>query len=146
MAEQDIIRVARESVDAFNAADWNRVKATVTPDSIDDEVATGRRSKGVEEIIRNSQGWKQAFPDAKGTVTSAVATGNTVVLEITWEGTQTGALEGPGGSIPASGKRVNVRAVQVLTFDGGKIKENHHYFDMLGLLQSIGAVPQPAPA
>ena len=146
MAEQDLIRLARESIDAFNAGDWDRVRAILAPDSIDDEVATGRRSEGADQIIQNSQGWRTAFPDARGTVTSAAASGNTVTLEITWEGTQDGALEGPAGTIPASGKRVSMRAVQVLTFEGEQIKESHHYFDMMTLLQQIGAVPEPQPA
>lgn len=146
MAEQDLIRIAKESIEAFNAGAWDRVGATLADDSVEDEIATGRHMRGPAEIMQTAKGWKEAFPDAKGTVTSAVAAGNTVVQEITWEGTQTGALEGPGGSIPASGKRVNVRAVQVLTFEGGKLKKNHHYFDMLGMLQQLGAVPQPQPA
>ena len=143
MAEQDLIRLAREGIDAFNAGDWERFKATLTPNSIDDEVATGQRTQGPDQIAQNAQGWKQAFPDARGTVTSAVASGNTATLEITWEGTHTGTLEGPGGSIPPSGKRVAMRAVQVITFEGDKVKENHHYFDMMTLLQQIGAIPQP---
>lgn len=139
----DLIKIARENVEAFNAGDWDRFKASLTPDSIDDEVATGRRTQGPDQIAQNAMGWKQAFPDAKGTITSALATGDTVVQELTWEGTHNGALEGPGGSIPASGKRISVRAVQVLAFQGDKLKENHHYFDMMGLLAQIGALPQP---
>ena len=146
MAEHDLIRIARESIEAFNAGDWERSKAMLTPDSIDDELATGRRAQGPDQITQNAQGWKRAFPDAKGTIAHVIASGNTVVLELTWEGTQTGALEGPGGSVPASGKRVVIPAVQVITFEGDKIKESHHYFDMLGMLQQIGAVPQPQPA
>ena len=146
MAEQDLIRIARENIEAFNAGDWDRFKAALTPDSINDEVATGQRSQGPDQIAQNAQGWKQAFPDARGTVTSAVASGNIVTLEITWQGTHNGALEGPAGSIPASGKRITLRAAQVITFEGSKMKESHDYFDMLGMLQQIGAVPQPQPA
>ena len=142
----DLIKLARESIEAFNASDWERVRGTLTTDSVEEEVATGRRMQGPQQIIQTAQGWKSAFPDAKGTITKAFASWNTVTQEITREGTQTGALEGAGGTISASGKRVRVRAVQVLTFEGEKLKENHHYFDMLGLLQQIGAVPQPQPA
>jgi len=42
MAEQDVIRVARGIVDAFNASDWERCKAAMTSDSVYDEVATSR--------------------------------------------------------------------------------------------------------
>jgi predicted ester cyclase len=75
-------------------------------------------------------------------VTNAIASGNTVAQEITWEGTQSGPLQGPGGTIPATGKRAVVPAVQVLTFEGDKIKETRHYFDMMGMLQQLGVGPR----
>jgi len=142
MAEQDPIRVARENIEAFNAGDWQRVKATLAPDSVYDEVGTQRRLQGADEIVQALQGWKQAMPDAKGTITNAIASGNTVTQEITWEGTQTGPLMGPSGSLPASGKRQVTRAAWIATIQGDQIKESHHYFDMMSLLQQIGAAPQ----
>ena len=142
MAEQDAIRVARENIEAFNAGDWQRLKATLAPDSVYDEVGTQRRIQGADEVVQALQGWKQAMPDAKGTVANAVASGNTATLEITWEGTQTGPLAGPGGTIPASGKRQVTRAAFIATVEGDRIKESHHYFDMMALLQQLGAAPQ----
>ena len=143
MAEQDLIRLARENVEAFNAEDWQRFKQALAADSVYDEVGTQRRFQGIDPIVQNAQEWKQGFPDVKGTITNAVASGNTVTQEITWEGTHTGPLTGPGGTIPASGKRMVVRGAWVLTFQGDKIKESRNYFDMMSLLQQIGAVPQP---
>jgi steroid delta-isomerase-like uncharacterized protein len=142
MAEQDILRVAQENIEAFDAGDWERQKATMTPDSIYQEFATQRRIQGVEQIIEANEGWRNAFPDAKGAVNKAVASGDTVTLEITWRGTNTGPMEGPSGAMPPSGKAVEVPAVMVLTFEGDKIRETHHYFDMMSLLQQIGAIPQ----
>ena len=136
----DLVKIAREAVDAFNASDWERTRALMTPDYLYNEVGTQRRIQGPEEAVAALQGWKQAMPDAKGKVTSAFARGNTVALEITWEGTQTGPLEGPTGTIPASGKRQVTPAVQILTFEGDRIKETHHYFDMVSLLKQIGAL------
>ncbi len=142
MAEQDLIRVARESIDAFNASDWERNKAVLADDYLYDEIGTQRRIQGADKAIEALQGWKQAMPDAKGTITNALVSGNTVTLEITWEGTQTGPLTGPGGTIPASGKRQVTRAAFIATIEGGRIKESHHYFDMMSLLHQLGAAPQ----
>ena len=138
----DAIKVTRENIEAFNAGDWARFKSSLSPDSVYDEVGTQRRLQGADQITDNAKGWKQAMPDVKGTVTSAVASGNTATLEITWEGTQTGPLVGPGGTIPASGKRQVTRAAWIATIQGDKIKETHHYFDMMSLLQQLGAAPQ----
>lgn len=142
MAEQDLIRVARENIDAFNAGDWERSKATLAGDYLYDEVGTQRRIQGADQTIEALRGWKQAMPDAKGTITNAFVSGNTVTLEITWEGTQTGPLVGPGGTIPASGKRQVTRAAWVSVIEGDKVKETRHYFDMMALLQQLGAAPQ----
>ena len=142
MAEQDVIRAARGIVDAFNASDWERCKAAMTSDSVYDEVATSRTLQGVGEVIPVWQGWKEAMPDVKGTVTNACATGNTVVLEVTWKGTHTGPLQGPSGTVPATGKQQTTRAGWVMNFDGGKIKESRHYFDMLSFMQQLGILRQ----
>ena len=140
MAERDLI--ARGLVDAFNASDWERCKAAITSDSLYDEVGTSRRLRGVAEIIACWQTWKEAMPDVKGTVTNGLATGSTVVLEVTWKGTHTGPFKGPKGTLPPTGKQQTTRASWVLNFEGGKIKESRHYFDMLSFMQQIGALPQ----
>ena len=141
MAEQDLIKVARGLVDAFNRSDWEGCRAALAADALYDEVGTARRLQGVAQIIQSLQGWKGAMPDVKGTVTNAVATGNTAVLEVTWQGTHTGPLPGPTGTLPATGKRQTTRSGWLLNFDGGRIKESRHYFDMLSFMQQIGTLP-----
>ena len=142
MAEQELIQAARSVVDAFNVSDWEQCKAAFTPNSLYDEVGTSRRMEGVGDIIACLQTWKEAMPDVKGGVTNAIAMGNTVVLEVTWTGTHTGPLEGPQGTVPATGKQQTTRASWVLQFDGGKIKESRNYFDMLSFMQQLGILPQ----
>jgi len=100
----------------------------------------------LDATVEAAKGWKHAFPDGKGTVTKAIESGDSVVLEITWEGTQTRELVGPQGTIPASGKRVKVQAAQVLTFKGDKVVEIKQYFDLMTILAQIGALPTPATA
>jgi len=141
MAEQDLIKVARGLVDAFNRSDWEGCKAALTADSLYDEVGTSRRFQGVGQIIQGLQGWKGAMPDVKGTVTNAFATGNTAVLEVTWHGTHTGPLPSPSGTLAATGKQQTTRSGWLLNFDGGRIKESRHYFDMLSFMQQLGALP-----
>jgi steroid delta-isomerase-like uncharacterized protein len=146
MTEQTLIAAARGAVAAFNAGDWHAYEAALTTDSVYDEVGTSRRIEGVAAIIPSMQAWKEAFPDVKGTVDRAFADGNTVVLEMTWTGTHSGQLQGPGGAIPASGRQQTTRTSWVLTFDGDKITESRHYFDMLSMLQQLGVIPVPEAA
>jgi steroid delta-isomerase-like uncharacterized protein len=142
MAEQNLTQIARELIEAFNAGDVSRFKKTVAADVVYDEVGTQRQIRGADNWVRTWEQWRHAMPDVKGTITNTVSSGNTVVQEITWEGTQSGPLELPGGTSPASGKRQVTRATQVMVFEGDRVKESRHYFDMLSLLQQIGAIPQ----
>ena len=137
----EVIKIARKQVDAFNTGEWEQVRAGLASDSVYDELGTQRKVEGPEKIVELFKGWKTAFPDAAGTVTSAVASGNQACLEVTWKGTHTGPLETPKGTIPASGKSQETAAAYVFTFEGDKIKEGRHYFDSLTLLKQIGVQP-----
>ena len=142
MAEQDLIKLARENVEAYNTGDWQRLKAPLASDVVYDEVGSQRRMQGADQLVEAYQGWKQALPDGKGTIRNAFASGNSVAIEVTWTGTQTGPLVGPGGTIPPSGKSMSLPGAQLITFQGDKIKELHQYFDLMTLLQQLGAAPQ----
>jgi steroid delta-isomerase-like uncharacterized protein len=137
-----MVKIAREQADAFNSGDWELLRAGLASDSRYDELGTERKIEGPEKIVELFNGWKQAFPDAAGTVTSAFASGDKTALEVTWKGTQTGPLTTAEGTIPASGKRQETPAAIFFTFDGEKIKESRHYFDSLTLLKQIGAQPK----
>lgn len=137
-----MVKIAREQVDSFNSGDWERLRAGLASDSRFEELGTERKIDGPEKIVDLFKGWKQAFPDVAGAVTSAFAGGDKAVLEVTWEGTHTGPLTMAEGTIPASGKHQKTPAAIVFTFEGDKIKESRHYFDSLTLLKQIGAQPK----
>ena len=137
-----MVKIAREQIDAFNSGDWERVRALFSSDSLYDELGTQRKIDGPDKIVEVFKGWKQAFPDAAGTVTSAFASGDTAVLEVTWKGTHTGPLMTAEATIPASGKRQETPAAILFTFEGEKIKEARHYFDSMTLFKQIGAQPK----
>jgi steroid delta-isomerase-like uncharacterized protein len=137
-----MVKIAREQVAAFNSGDWERLRAGLAADCRYDEMGTARTSEGPEQIVELFKGWKQAFPDAVGTVTKAVASGDAAALEVTWNGTHSGPLATAEGTIPASGKHQKTPAAFFFTFAGKKIKASRHYFDSLTLLQQIGAQPK----
>jgi steroid delta-isomerase-like uncharacterized protein len=137
-----MLKAVRAHIDATNKRDWDAFKRGLASDVVYDEVGTGRKLKGADAWVETYKGWIEAFPDVQGKVSSTYATGNTAIVELTWDGTQTGPLPTPSGAIPPSGKRQVTRASLVMTFEGDAIKEAHHYFDMLSLLTQIGAMPQ----
>ncbi len=137
---QDLVGAARGVVDSFNVADWERCKSILSEDSVYDEVGTSRCLTGHDEIIPVLQGWREGMPDVTGTVDNAVAVGNTVVLEVTWQGTHTGPLAGPDGTIAATGKSQTTRAGWVMDCEDGRVKRSRHYFDMLSFMKQLGTL------
>jgi steroid delta-isomerase-like uncharacterized protein len=139
LTADELIKIARKQIDAFNKGDWEQLQALLAADSRYDELGTERKIEGPEKIVELFKGWKMAFPDAIGTVTSAVASGNNAALEVTWTGTHTGPLGTAEGTIPASGKRQETPAAIFFAFEGEKVKASRHYFDSMTLLKQIGA-------
>ena len=141
MSSQDLTQVAREIITGFNTSNWTALKGLLAPDGIYNELGSQRRIQGADPIIQALQGWKKAMTDSQGKVTNAIASGDTVAMQITWTGTQDGPFTGPGGTIPPSGKKQTTPAAMIVKFNGDKISEIHHYFDMMTFLQQIGAMP-----
>ena len=140
---QSAVDVARESIECFNAGDFDRLRSLLADDSYEEEYSTQRRLDGVDAQVGAARGWKEAFPDGQGTVHAAYADGDTVTLELTWEGTQSGPMRTPDGQeLPPSNRRGTVKACQVMQVEDGKIKVTHHYFDLMTLLQQIGVMEQ----
>ena len=135
--------VARESIECYNAGDFARLRSLLADNFYEEELATQRRLEGADARIEAAQSWKHAFPDEQGSITGAYTSGNTVAIELTWEGTQSGPMATPDGQeLPASNKHITVKSVEVIEVEDGKIKVLRHYFDLLTLLQQIGAMDQ----
>ena len=142
LTADELVKIARNQIDAFNNGDWEQLRGLLSSDASYHELGTERAIEGPEQIIEAFKGWKTAFPDAAGTVTSSVASGDTAILEVTWKGTQTGPLTTAAGTIPASGKSQETPAAVFYVFEGAKIKASRHYFDSMTLLKQIGAEPK----
>jgi steroid delta-isomerase-like uncharacterized protein len=146
MSSQDLTPIAKEIVTAYSNANWKALKDLLTPNAVYNEVGSQRRIQGPDAIIETLQGWKKTMTDSGGKVTNALASGDTVTLQIVWTGTHDGTFPGPAGPVPASGKKQTTPAAMIIKFSGNKVSEMHHYFDMLSFLQQIGALPAPARA
>ena len=137
----ELTRATTDLIEAFNQADWDRMEGHLSPGVRYTETGTGREVEGADAYLQLCHGWKDAFPDVRGTVSNAVAGDDTAVLEIRWVATHTGPLETPAGQVPASGNRISVDASFWTRHEGDRIEEIHHHLDVLALLQQIGALP-----
>jgi steroid delta-isomerase-like uncharacterized protein len=137
-APQQLIEAAKAPIVAYGNKDWTAVKAGIAPGVVYDEVATHRRIQGADEVINLWRGWATAFPDSKATFHNAVANDGTATVELTWRGTHTGPLKTADGEIAATGKKIEVRACQVVEVANGKVNVIRQYFDMATMLQQLG--------
>jgi steroid delta-isomerase-like uncharacterized protein len=139
----DAITALTDSIEAFNAGDWDGYADVMTDDVVYVELATHRRAEGIEANLEVFKAWKVAFPDATGTIANIFGNGDQAVAEIMWTGTHNGDMEGPDGAIPATGRQITMEASMHVWVRDGKIRESHQYFDLLTMLTQIGAVPAP---
>jgi steroid delta-isomerase-like uncharacterized protein len=88
-----------------------------------------------QEATASARAWRQAFPDAQGTISKKIIDGKSGAAEIVWRGTNSGSLMGQ----PATGKSVSVRAVVVIETNGTTITRSSHYIDVAGMMAQLGA-------
>jgi steroid delta-isomerase-like uncharacterized protein len=81
-----------------------------------------------------------AFPDLKRPVEDIVAEGDKVVARWTSVGTHLG----PWMGMPPTGKQLATSGITIFRFSGGKIVEEWIESDVAGMLQQMGAFPDPA--
>jgi predicted ester cyclase len=83
-----------------------------------------------------------AFPDMEIEVDLLLAEDDLVVGR--W--TATATHQGPMMGIPPSGRPITITGIDIQRVADGKIVEVWHQEDILGMLQQIGALPEPPPA
>ena len=73
------------------------------------------------------------------TIEDLIAEGNKIVARWRSHATHQGEYMG----IPPSGKEVEFTGISVYRIEAGKIAESWNVEDQLGLMQQIGAIPEP---
>jgi predicted ester cyclase len=80
-----------------------------------------------------------AFPDLRMEPQDVLPSGDKVVARITCTGTNQGDFMG----MPASGKSVEVEAIDIIRFgDDGLAHEHWGVFDAMAMMQQLGAIPE----
>jgi len=88
-----------------------------------------------------------AFPDAKYVVESFVEDGGTFADEWTFTGTNTGPFRLPDGTeVPATGKPVEIKGMELVEVRDGKIVVDNLYYDFMAAVAQLGLVPEGAAA
>ena len=79
----------------------------------------------------------EAFPDVRYAIDDMIAEGDTVVTR--W--TMTATHEGEFNGIPPTNKQVVLSGVSIDRLIGGKFVETWQFYDALGFMQQLDAIP-----
>ena len=99
---------------------------------------------GRAEPVKGPQGYleviammRAGFPDIQWTLEETISEGNKIAARFTMRGTHHGDFFG----VPATGKKIQVQAMNFYRLSDGKFIEERGQPDLLALLQQIGAAP-----
>ena len=134
-------KVVKRHLSAVAEDRWEDYADTLADNVIYTEHPTLQRTEGKPAMIAVVQLWKRAFPDLKATIQEILSSEDKVVVQLQWEGTQSGPFKSPAAEIPPTGKHGMIAAVEVFTVKKGKIVEIEHYFDLTTVLLQLGVVP-----
>lgn len=123
----------------FTQGDLTVADAVVGVDYLNHDPLPGEQP-GRAGLVAFVQGVRAAFPDARYDVAFTVAEGDKVVSRCRITGTHRGTFAG----VPATGKVCCIDGIAIHRIDGGQIVEGWNSWDMLGLMQQLGASPQEA--
>ena len=128
--------VVQEHVDAENVHDRDRVLATYsTKDPVFEDVPSGRRYVGPEEIVDNYRHLWDGFPGLVRRIDRWTFGDDSCVIELTLSG----AHEGPFRTIGATGRIVEFRIIAHFAFnDAGLITQETAYYDALTFQRQLG--------
>ena len=117
-----------------NQRNWAVLDEIVAEDYAGHGVETSPGRAGLKAELA---GYTTAFSDLQFTLDELVAEGELVVSRWTARGTHTGPLM----DIPPTGKFVTITGISIDRIVNGRIVEGWTEFDMLGMLQQLGAFP-----
>jgi steroid delta-isomerase-like uncharacterized protein len=130
----------RALYDRINAHDLEGFAELLSDDFVEHEQLPGLEptKAGVKQFFAQ---WLGAFPDLRFEIADLITGADKAVARATFTGTQQGEFMGTA----ATGKSVTVAFIDILRFgDDGRAKEHWGVFDMLSMLQQLGAIPAPA--
>ncbi len=137
-AEQNKTLMRRFYDEVVNRGNLDMIDELASPDFVDHEASSGLAG-GREDVKQFLSMLRIAFPDLRMNVEDLIAEGDKVVARATMTGTHQGEFAG----IAATGKTVNVAAIDIVRFADGKLAEHWGVTDAASLMEQLGALPTP---
>ena len=125
--------LVRESVDALNAGDTERLLTVVAPDIVIHYAEMPEPLHGRETWQQGFELMKRAFPDLNAEVDDLIAADDKVALRLTLGGTHQGEFQG----IPATGRAIRYVSHEFYRVRDGLIAEEWICSDMASFFRQL---------
>ncbi len=131
----------RGMYDSINAGDLDGFGAVLAADFVEHEETPGLAPtrEGVREFFGM---FMAAFPDLRFDAEDVLMSGDKVVARVRVTGTHEGEFMG----MPATGRLMDVQAIDIIRFGADGLAHEHWgVFDAMAMMQQLGLVPDGAP-
>jgi steroid delta-isomerase-like uncharacterized protein len=137
MAEQDNVRIVRESWAAWNSHDIEGLMKILDEKHVWETDTLPAAVVGRDGYRQAMQMYFTAFPDLQFRIDQLLPSGDHVVTQYTATGTHNGDLMG----IPPTQRRAEVHGCTVTEIRNGKVVRSCVYWDTGHLLRQLGVMP-----
>jgi steroid delta-isomerase-like uncharacterized protein len=125
--------LVRDSFEAFNAGDTERLLAVVAPDLVMHLAEFPEPIHGRETWREGFELMKRAFPDLEARIDDVVAADDRVAVRVSFSGTHSGEFQG----IPATGRRIHYISHEFYRVEDGLIVEEWICSDTASLFRQL---------
>jgi len=123
--------------DAWNAHDVERIASMHAPDMVFENHTAGERAEG-EEALGHIARIFESWPDIEFKTRRLYVREDLVVQEWTATATHVKSLSRGEIVVEPSGRRIEWDGMDVIPFEGGKVKRKDVYSDSVSILRQVG--------
>jgi predicted ester cyclase len=139
VSAEDNESVVRRWIEAYNERDRQAEADLLAPGYVAHVPGAPGPLVGLEAWRQFSGSFAEAFPDLRLMVEDIFSAGEMVAARVAFRGTHQGEFQ---GMLP-TGKEVAFSSIEINRVVGGKVEEHWVELDLLGLMQQLGAIPEP---
>jgi steroid delta-isomerase-like uncharacterized protein len=139
VSAEDNEAIIRRWIEAYNDRDRQAEADLLAPEYVAHVPGAPGPLVGLKAWTQFSGSFAEAFPDLRLTVEDIFSAGEMVAARVAFHGTHRGEFQG----IPPTGKEVAFSSIEINCVVDGKVEEHWVQLDLLGLMQQLGALPEP---
>jgi steroid delta-isomerase-like uncharacterized protein len=133
----------KDYLGAWNTRDGSRVAAFMADGAVYEDLALHEKHVGADDIRGFVDRMAVEFSDDyRFEHLTFQQSGDDYAAEWRLSGTHNGAA----GMLPATGRQFDIQGVSIGRLEGGRIKENRDYWDMVTFLTQVGLMAAPEGA